>query len=125
MTTRSRKRLSPTPLTVQRARALGWQVLEETRTSREGGRVRGRRFDLRSAGDRELVYEVDAAGAMYAHATTCADDGPVRLLHSEDEVARVLTDPTTEPTWAEEPRITAAGLARYAATRFAGPAARP
>ncbi len=125
MTTRPRKQLLPTPLTMQRARALGWRVVAETPTCRENGRVRGRRFELRSAGDRELVYEVDAGGAMYAHATTCCEAGPVRLLHSEEEVARVLRNPATDPAWAEEARITPEGLARYVVSRLAGTVPRP
>ncbi len=125
MTTRPGKQLPPTPLTIERARALAWRVVDETPTCRENGRAQGRRFDLRSACGRELVYEASADGAMYAHATTCRDEGPCRLLHSEGEVARVLSNPMAEPTWAEEARITAAGLARYLTTRLAGSVARP
>ena len=113
MTDHRRQHPGITPLTIQRARSLGWRLLKQAPTRRESGRIRGQRFELSGPDGRELVYEVDATGAMYAHATTCdATDGPIRLLHSEADVARVLADPSTEPTWAPEARVTASALAR-------------
>lgn len=80
------------PAPVARAVQLGWTLTSSHRTSREGGRVRGRAYLLTSPGadPRALTYEVNAAGDMYEHATSCRATGPVELLYTDAAVVAVL-----------------------------------